>query len=359
MQYIIKKKEDVNFQLLREDKVDRLYKKFRYFNDVNYFWHSAFISNNKLIYYEVTTDSIIIFDKALRKVYANKLAVEIKKYFKNIADIDTSIKLYKGWKKTVDIIKDEFTQKLYVKFKSTKEGHIISELNIDYINNKISFKYLRNFKITNAKAENISINKGIMFITILNQLTNTNYIYKYDLYKGLANKDDLLDIKFARLSSGNKKKKYKISGNLKYISHKRLSKKQVKIYFGKIKKDTANYNQNSYKDVLKSIIKSIENESITYAMSQLQVYNSNLIQEIKDDIEYKENNFFNTLLKQYNKEKALTWYKALLANFDVSEKELYSNEKLLIKTPNNEFYYMYKIDDLWYMSATVTTIYYN
>jgi len=341
-----------------ENKINDLYNKFGYFNDVNYFYHYINTSNNSIIYYEMKTDSLIVFNKNLQRVYSGNLMAEIKKHFKNEANIDTSLNLTKDWD-SIELIKDNYTEKLYIRFKSKNKGFIISELNIDLLNKTINFKFLRDYKIINAESENISINKGVLYITILNQITNNNYVYKYDLYKSLSEKDKLLEIKFAKLASNNKEKKYKISGNIKYNLPKILNKKQINVYFGEIKKDTVKYKQNNYKAVFESIIKSIENDSLSYAASQLMVYDSDLIQEINDDIEYKEYSFFKEINAKYDKNEAILYYKNLLSQFDKSEKELYNDSKLIVRTPNNIIYYMYKINNLWYLSAVSTKIYYN
>ena len=193
-------------------------------------------------------------------------------------------------------------------------------------------------------------------------MVGNNYVYQYDLYKGLKNKDKLLKINFYAVNKikhkSNSKYNWETSLN-KYNKPEPLSKKEIKKYFGKIKKDTILYNQSTQLNAIKSVIKSIKNDSITYAFSQLFMYKGIIRLEIEDDIQAKNYMYFKDIIEDMNKENALKDFNYIIENWVESEKELYNNKKIAIKMPNGMFFYMYKKDDYWYLNSVISTIKYE
>jgi len=350
-----RKQNTDSLKLLYRNSYNEISKLLEY-DEFGFYTGSKIITaNNNLIYYSEILDSLIIFDNNLKRIFTTNIKTHIIDFFKEKTSISKEKWSY------IKIHKDEFTDKLYIYFIGINGSYIISELNFNYTTQKPIFKFLREYKVNNAKEEVVAINKGILYISTTNSLVGNKYVYQYDLYKGLNNKDKLLEINFAKVKSQNQEKnksRYWIDSKTldKYNKSDILTNKQIKKYFGKLKKDTANFNQNTQLNTIKSILKCIKNDTIVYALSQLFVYKGNAKLDIQDDMKAKNYLYFKSLLEEYNKERTLELYNSVLNEFNEAEKELYNKNKIAIKTPSGLFIYMFKINGLWYMDSAVQII---
>lgn len=322
------------------------------------FWLSNSIttSKNKLIYYSNSFDSLIVFNEKHDKIFVSQLFEEASAFFKDFKE-DNYVKAWGLY--YFKILKDEFTEQLYINIPYKGNTNIIAELNINYETQKPEFKFLRKYKISNARFNIETINKGVLYISTTNSLVGNKYIYKYDIYKGLKNKEKLLNINFYAVNNlqGNNKKKHNWVSNLdKYNKPEPLSKKDVKKYFGKIKKDTLLYSQSTQLNTIKSIIECVENDSLNYAFAHLFMYANIIKLEIEDDVKSKNFQFFDDLIEDIHKPEILERFNYILNTFEESDKELYNHNKIAIKTPNGMFYYMYRKNDLWYLDSAMRRI---
>ena len=167
-------------------------------------WPNLFTSKDLLIMHQANLDSLIVFDKDLKRIFTSNLRVQTVKKFPDIAKLDTVVGKTQWF--SIKLLKDEFTEKLYVLFRSKNKGFVVSELNFNYKTQKPEFRYLREIKSSISIYSIRSINKGIMYMASQNNLLGNNYIYTYDLYKGLPNKDKVLEINFAKVINQNRTK---------------------------------------------------------------------------------------------------------------------------------------------------------
>jgi hypothetical protein len=201
----------------------------------------------------------------------------------------------------------------------------------------------------------ISINKGILYLSTENALVGNNYIYSYDLYNNKVGSGELLEIKFKNVSSQIERKQDWKSRVLKYEKYKPLSKKARKKYFGKIKRDTSLFKQDTHLAVLESYKKAIEMDSLSYIFSHLIAYGGIDRLEMQDDIKAKNYVYFDLMTEGYSKEDALLQISYFVDEFKTFDTQMYKG-KMMVKTPDDLFFNLYKIDGLWYMSLYIKRI---
>ena len=328
--------------------VSKLYKQ----RPKNGFWFypQLYKSKNRLILrLEGEVDSIIIFDENLHRVFKSNLQKEIDKTFPN------KITKKRNW--WTRLLKDEFTKKIYVQFES-KKGFGISEVAFIEKTGKIEFRFLRELSYSGSYIYPITINKGILYLGTKNKIIGNKYVYAYDLYKNIDNKDSVLEIKFKNVKNQITKTENKNAWLLSNENYQPLSKKLQKKYFKEIKRDTSVFNQSSYLNVLKSIKKSITQDSIRYVLSYLLAYNSLDRLEIKDDIKSKNYLYFVLLTEFYNKDEALSQINYFINDFDSFDRQMYKN-KMIVRTPDGFVFEIYQFNDLWFLSSVTKRITYE
>ena len=347
-----KRTKDSVLQLLYQNSFSDISKKGIPFKNGYWFSPQIFSSKDKLLLYlGGKLDSIIIFNQKLERVFESQLLTELKKVFPNKYDKKTNWRFY-------SIFKDEFTEKLYVIFPD-KEGQSIAEILINEVTQELNFRFLRTYKSTGSWLQAISVNKGILYLKTKNSIVENDYIYQFDLYKNLNKKDSLLEIKFKNVNKQiTKKDNWSRRSLLENEASLPLSKKLRKRYFRNIKKDTTAFPQNTYLEVLKSLQKAIEQDSISYALSYLMCYDAIQKLEMKDDIKSKNYLYFELLTEFYEKEVALNQIRNFVENFDSFDRQMYKN-KMIVRTPNGFVFNLYVIDKQWYLSSVIKKITYK
>lgn len=309
------------------------------------FWPKLLTSRNRLILWQGSVlDSLIVFDKNLKQQASFQLIKEIRKALPDSV-------LFSEKSFWVGLYKDEFTEKIYVELHLKQHTRsIISELNIDEKNKKLSFRYLRTIQFKGAWIYPLTINKGILYMGTENALIGNKYVYKYDLYDGLKNKDKVLEIAFKQVEDPNKK--YNTDAwALKYEKFKPLTKKVRKKYFKGLDHDTSYFKQSTHIEVLQSFKKAIEHDSVNYALSYLLLYNGVDRLEIEDDIKAKNLLFFDLMVEYYSKEEAVAQTDYLIKEFASFETEMYKN-RMMVRTPEDLFFNLYKVKGMWYIDPT-------
>ena len=173
----------------------------------------------------------------------------------------------------------------------------------------------------------------------------------------MKNKDELLEIKFKEIKNQINRAKNKNALFLPRDNYKPLKKKIIKKYFKKIKRDTSIFNQSTHIQVLKSIRQSINSDSIQYALSYLFAYNTIDRLEMEDDIKAKNYLYFDLLTEFFNKDEALNQINSFIDEFDSFDTQMYNN-KMIVRTPNDIVFELYRFDGLWYLSTIIKKITY-